>query len=165
MLADRRLRSTLRRPLVAILALVLGIVLVPAASAVPRAKPDKPPQPPVLRAQDLASGGRHRSVVPSGAVGQALTTTATKPATASGTGVRTTTVGATAAQAAAAASASTLVLYDTTGNWGWLGEMYATMTANLASQFGTWTAKPVSAYTPGEVNQHTATIYVGSTYD
>ena len=49
----------------AILALAAGIVLVPAALAVP-AKPDKPPRPPVLRAQDLAGGGKHQSVTPTG---------------------------------------------------------------------------------------------------
>ena len=58
-----------------------------------------------------------------------------------------------------------LILYDTTGPWGWLGEAYATMTANLASHFGAWTAKPVTTYTAGEVEQYTATIYIGSTYD
>ena len=35
----------------------------------------------------------------------------------------------------------------------------------MTSQFGTWTAKPVSAYVAGDVNRYTATIYVGSTYD
>jgi uncharacterized protein YdaL len=159
---DRHLRSTLRHLLVLILALAIGVVLVPAAMAVPPAKPDKPPRPPVLSAQDLAGGD---AVVPSGAVGPALTTAAARPATASGTGVRQATAGTVSAQAVTAATASTLVLYDTTGSWGWLGEMYATMTANLTSQFGTWTAKPVSAYAAGDVNRYTATIYVGSTYD
>src|SRR5581483_3422365 len=41
---------------------------------------------------------------------------------------------------------TTLVLYDTTGPWGWLGELYATMTANLVGHFGSYEAKPVSAY-------------------
>jgi uncharacterized protein YdaL len=163
--ADRPLRPTLRRLLVLVLALTIGIVLVPAALAVPPPKPDRPPRPPVLRAQDLAGGGTHRSVIPTGAFGAALTTDSARPATASGSGVRQASAGTATAQAVAAGSASTLVLYDTTGSWGWLGEMYATMTANLASQFGTWTAKPVSAYTVGDVNRYTATIYVGSTYD
>jgi uncharacterized protein YdaL len=163
--ADRRLRPTLRRLLVLVLALTIGIVLVPAALAVPPAKPDRPPRPPVLRAQDLAGGGTHRSVIPTGAFGAALTTDSARSATVSGSGVRQASAGTATAQAVAAGSASTLVLYDTTGSWGWLGEMYATMTANLASQFGTWTAKPVSAYTAGDVNRYTATIYVGSTYD
>ena len=39
-------------------------------------------------------------------------------------------------------STDTLVLYDTTGNWGWLGELYGIMAANLASHFGAWTALP-----------------------
>ena len=33
-------------------------------------------------------------------------------------------------------SRRTLVLYDRTGQWGWLGELYATMTANLVGHFG-----------------------------
>ena len=60
--------------------------------------------------------------------------------------------------------ASTLVLYDTTGQWGWLGELYAIMSANLASHFGSWTAMPVAAYQTGQLKQYTAAIYVGSTY-
>jgi len=39
-----------------------------------------------------------------------------------------------------ATQTSTLVLYDTTGPWGWLGEIYATMAGNLASHFGAWVA-------------------------
>ena len=60
---------------------------------------------------------------------------------------------------------STLVLYDTTGQWGWLGELYAIMSANLASHFGSWTAMPVASYQTGQLKQYTAAIYVGSTYD
>ena len=59
---------------------------------------------------------------------------------------------------------SALVLYDTTGQWGWLGELYAIMTANLASHFGTWTAMPAVSYTAGSITQYSATIYIGSTY-
>jgi uncharacterized protein YdaL len=61
--------------------------------------------------------------------------------------------------------ASTLVLYDTSGPYGWLGELYAIATANLASHFGSWTAQPVAEYQAGQIAQHTATIYLGSTYD
>jgi hypothetical protein len=61
-------------------------------------------------------------------------------------------------------STSTLVLYDTTGPWGWLGELYGMMTANLASHFGSWTALPVVAYSQGMLKQYTAAIYIGSTY-
>ncbi|MFI9309156.1 DUF2334 domain-containing protein [Streptomyces triculaminicus] len=71
----------------------------------------------------------------------------------------------TAAQTLAAASGtSALVLYDTTGPYGHLGELYAMAIANLAGHFGTVTAKPVSAYTAGMVEQYTSTVYVGSTY-
>jgi uncharacterized protein YdaL len=61
-------------------------------------------------------------------------------------------------------STSTLVLYDTTGQWGWLGELYAIMTANLASHFGSWTAMPVVSYQSGQLKQYTAAVYIGSTY-
>ena len=64
-----------------------------------------------------------------------------------------------------AGAAKTLVLYDTTGDYGWLGEVYATQTANLASHFGSWTATPVTGYQAGDLNAYTAVIYVGSTYD
>jgi uncharacterized protein YdaL len=61
--------------------------------------------------------------------------------------------------------AKTLVLYDTTGPYGWLGELYAMTTANLASHFGSWTSEPVAQYQAGQISQYTATIYIGSTYD
>jgi uncharacterized protein YdaL len=64
-----------------------------------------------------------------------------------------------------AVGARTLVLYDTTGPYGWLGEMYAVQVANLASHFGAWTAHPVAGYVGGELSGYTAVVYVGSTYD
>jgi uncharacterized protein YdaL len=62
-------------------------------------------------------------------------------------------------------TAKTLVLYDTTGAYGWLGEVYGTQTANLSSHFGAWTAEPVANYKAGELSSYTAVIYLGSTYD
>jgi uncharacterized protein YdaL len=59
---------------------------------------------------------------------------------------------------------STLVLYDTTGPWGYLGELYAIQLANLASHFGSCTAKPVCEYTPGAGSACRAVIYAGSSY-
>ncbi|MEV6930692.1 DUF2334 domain-containing protein [Dactylosporangium sp. NPDC051485] len=59
----------------------------------------------------------------------------------------------------------TLVLYDTTGPYGFLGEQYAIATANLASHFGAWTAQPVVDYAAGELADYQAVIYMGSTYD
>jgi uncharacterized protein YdaL len=63
------------------------------------------------------------------------------------------------------AATGTLVLYDTTGQWGWLGEIYAQMSMNLASRFGSRTAKPVSDYRAGEMREYAAVVYVGSTFD
>jgi len=57
-----------------------------------------------------------------------------------------------------------LVLYDNTGPYGYLGQLYAMAAANLAGHFGEVTAKPVSEYTAGMVEQYTATYYLGSTY-
>jgi uncharacterized protein YdaL len=66
--------------------------------------------------------------------------------------------------AEASVDRSALVLYDRTGRWGWLGELYATMAGNLVSHFGRWTAKPVAHYRAGDLARHTAAVYVGSTY-
>lgn len=60
---------------------------------------------------------------------------------------------------------NTLVLYDSTGPYGWLGELYGILAANLASHFGGWSAKPVGEYQAGDASRHQAVIYVGSTYD
>jgi len=62
-------------------------------------------------------------------------------------------------------SASALVVYDTTNTWGFLGELYAMASGNLASHFGKVTAEPVVDYVSGQVNNYTATIYLGSTYN
>jgi uncharacterized protein YdaL len=59
---------------------------------------------------------------------------------------------------------STLVLYDTSGDYGWLGELYAIAGGNLAGHFGRVTALPVSQYTAGLIENHTAVLYAGSTY-
>ena len=64
-----------------------------------------------------------------------------------------------------AIGSTTLVLYDTTGSYGWLGELYATYAGNLASHFGSWKAEPVVSYQAGQIAQYTATVYIGSTYD
>jgi uncharacterized protein YdaL len=66
--------------------------------------------------------------------------------------------------AAAATSPTALVLYDTAGPYGQLGELYAMAAANLAGHFGTVTAKPVQQYTAGMINTYTSVVYIGSTY-
>src|SRR5690606_22972068 len=47
-------------------------------------------------------------------------------------------------------SSRTLVLYDSTGPYGWLGELYAILAGNLASHFGNWSAKPIVEYESGD---------------
>jgi uncharacterized protein YdaL len=59
----------------------------------------------------------------------------------------------------------TLVLYDTTGSYAFLGELCAMETGNLASHFGAWTARPVARYTAGEAAAYRVVVYIGSTYD
>ena len=76
-----------------------------------------------------------------------------------------TTTAKSGAAAPGGGTAKTLVLYDTTGPYGWLGEVYATQTANLSSHFGSWTAAPVANYKAGDLNAYTAVVYLGSTYD
>ena len=63
------------------------------------------------------------------------------------------------------AATKTLVLYDKTGPYAWLGEIYAQQAANLVSHFGAWTAHPVGGYKAGELAAYTGVVYVGSTYD
>jgi uncharacterized protein YdaL len=65
----------------------------------------------------------------------------------------------------ATGSATTLVVYDSTNTWGWLGELYAIGGGNLATHFGKVTAEPVVDYVSGQVSGYTATIYIGSTYN
>ncbi|MEI8254717.1 MAG: polysaccharide deacetylase family protein [Deltaproteobacteria bacterium] len=57
------------------------------------------------------------------------------------------------------------MLYDTTGPYAFLGELYAIGAGNLASHFGPWTAKPVASYACGDALNYRAVIYLGSTYD
>lgn len=65
----------------------------------------------------------------------------------------------------AVGKSTTLVLYDTTGDFGWLGELYAMGAGTLASHFGQVTAEPIGSYVAGQMANFTATIYVGSTYN
>lgn len=89
----------------------------------------------------------------------------TGTATASGPGVMSVDAPRLAGGVNAASGVTALVLYDTTGEWGALGELYAIGTANLASHFGSWTAKAAAAYTCGELKNYSAAIYLGSTFD
>ncbi|MGZ4142924.1 MAG: DUF2334 domain-containing protein [Actinomycetota bacterium] len=59
----------------------------------------------------------------------------------------------------------TLILYDSTGSYGWQGELNAQYVANLASYFGSWTAMPVLRYRAGMMRGYSAVVYMGTTYD
>ena len=59
----------------------------------------------------------------------------------------------------------TLVLYDTSGQWGYFGELYAQMVGNLATRFGTYDAQPVTAYQSGQMSGYDGVVYIGSTND
>ena len=72
---------------------------------------------------------------------------------------------ASAAPVAGAAPTSTLVLYDNSGPWAALGEIYGIQSTNLVSHFTTAVTRPVSQYVAGDVEKYVATIYIGSTYD
>ncbi len=168
----RRFRGSVAAILVAVLALVAGLVSTATAATAQRPHsrgtsqhhsdaqvladgqliaPPPPPSPspprrgprPVSSTSDSAASGTIRP---------AATTSALRIQSAAVTTVATTPSG-------------TLILYDTTGQWGWLGEQYAMQTANLVSHFGTWKAHPVAAYTAGEMANYKAVVYVGSTYD
>jgi uncharacterized protein YdaL len=146
--ASSRTRRTPRWAFAALLAFIALTVAMtlPASAAPPPAPPPGSQKPAKAPAEPVGPSDPMR-----GAAGPALTSAVAPQAAASGPG--------------ATAGSSALVLYDTTGPFGWLGQTYATMVANLASHFGTWTAEPVSSYVAGDVNRFTATIYIGSTYD
>jgi uncharacterized protein YdaL len=92
----------------------------------------------------------------------ATTTTATAATTAAAAAVATP---STARTFGPTGPANTLVLYDTTDTYGWLGELYALGGGTLASHFGSVTAEPVSSYVAGQIADYTAVVYFGSTYN
>lgn len=106
---------------------------------------------------------------PSTALPKVLQTAITVP-TLSKTLSRTITAATTApANAFAAApganpNQNTLVLYDSTGQWGWLGEAYGVMAGNLVTHGSKYTIHAAVNYVAGELNNYTGLIYIGSTY-
>ena len=67
-------------------------------------------------------------------------------------------------QALSGTGTGALVLYDTAGPYGFLGQLYAAGISNLAGHFGSVKAEPISAYTSGQINSYAALFYAGSTY-
>ncbi|MGY1691002.1 DUF2334 domain-containing protein [Geodermatophilus sp. SYSU D01105] len=58
--------------------------------------------------------------------------------------------------------ARSLVLYDDSGEFSALSEVYATMATSLASHFGTPTMQGVSAYSAGQLAEHQGAVYLGT---
>ncbi len=64
------------------------------------------------------------------------------------------------------AAASVLILYDTAGEYGWIGQIHARMLANLLGHFPvTYKAQPIEGYRRGMLKRFDAAFYIGSTYD
>ena len=142
----------------------LGTDRTPVLPAPPKPPADLPKQPGGYQAPTALASGPARQAIVDARKGARLTAaaSASAPATATATALITPSQARTWG---GSGSGTALVVYDTTGTWGWLGEMYAMAAGNLASHFGKVTAEPVASYVAGQVGNYTATIYLGSTYN
>jgi len=72
-----------------------------------------------------------------------------------------------AAQNLTAANAnSVLILYDSTGQYGWIGEIHSKLLANLLGHFSCpFQIAPVEGYHAGNISQFKAAFYLGSVYN
>jgi len=58
-----------------------------------------------------------------------------------------------------------VVLYDSSGTYGWIGSLYAYQIGNLLNHFGvSVTREPVENYKSGQLGIYTCALYVGSNY-
>ncbi len=63
-------------------------------------------------------------------------------------------------------SGTALILFDSSGQYGWMGGLYAKEMANLLSHFSlTVTSKKVENYTAGDIENFDSTFYIGVVYD
>jgi len=63
-------------------------------------------------------------------------------------------------------SDSALILYDSTGQYGWIGEVHSRLLANLLGHFPcAYQIVPVESYHAGDLSRYKAGFYLGSTYD
>jgi uncharacterized protein YdaL len=70
------------------------------------------------------------------------------------------------AAAPSSTNSSVLILYDSTGEYGWIGAIHARLLANLLGHFPVaYKASPVTSYTAGDINKYAATFYIGSAYE
>ena len=59
-----------------------------------------------------------------------------------------------------------LILYDSSGPYGWIGGLHAKMLANLLGHFQLdYTINPVESYSPGSIGLARATFYFGSVFN
>lgn len=66
---------------------------------------------------------------------------------------------------ATAVNRTALVMYDSSGTYGWMGSLYAYQIGNLLSHFGlTVTRQGVEKYTTGELANYGCAFYVGTSY-
>jgi uncharacterized protein YdaL len=127
--------------------------------------PPTPPRGRPVLPKKQAGGVNAKAATGTAATGAAVTRTAATGLAATALAAAAPTPPASARSFGATGAATTLVLYDKTGAYGWLGELYALASGNLASHFGRITAQPAVDYVAGQVEQYTATIYMGSTYN
>ncbi len=110
------------------------------------------------RAAQVRAGRLSAAVLAPSAATSASTASTAQPAAAALTTAQVPSVGVTHPD-------SVLVLFDTLGEWGELGDLYRMSIANLVGHFGMQVvSKPVQRYTAGEVDSYAATFYMGSTY-
>ncbi|MDP1539382.1 MAG: DUF2334 domain-containing protein [Moraxellaceae bacterium] len=64
----------------------------------------------------------------------------------------------------AAAPKNSLILYDSSTDFGWMGEVYAISAANLVSHFGEYKVLPIVDYKEKMMESFDAIIYLGSIY-
>jgi uncharacterized protein YdaL len=142
----------------------LGTDRTPVLPAPPKPPAGLPKPPKGYQAPTALASGPARQAIVDARTGARLTTAASASAPATATAAALVTP-SQARTWGGSGSGTALVVYDTTGTWGWLGEMYAMAAGNLASHFGKVTAEPVASYVAGQVGNYTATIYLGSTYN
>ncbi|MFZ4775961.1 MAG: DUF2334 domain-containing protein [Terrimicrobiaceae bacterium] len=66
----------------------------------------------------------------------------------------------------AVAAPNVLILYDSEGTYGWLGEMHSLRLTNLLSHFDAKvTKKPFASYVQGDLEKYDATLYLGSVWN
>ncbi len=69
-------------------------------------------------------------------------------------------------QPAATNSGTVLILFDGSGQYGWVGSIHARMLGNLITHFPfTYYVSPIESYRQGMIARYVATFYIGSTYD